>query len=196
MTTWHPHRLVLHMETQIQKNNSCLPTQKIYITLPRSAHGTIQANNQFILRQLQRGFRPKWYCVFHLNSSGRNCDELTFDKDLAHIRNMLFSEMYGRNWKRVKNKARAIWSLEFGKGNDRPHINMLIEALPYPYDSYRSAFVLFDRLLPRDARCMWRQSAHIQPIDLDDASSLYQYIVKESNLTNQSINYQITDVIL
>jgi hypothetical protein len=183
------------MESQTQKNQNNFTYGKIYHLLPTAGSKSIHANNQFILRQLQRGFRPKWYCVFHLNSSARHDDEMLFDKDLSHVRNMLYSEMYGKNWKRVKNKARAIWCLEFGKHHDRPHINLLIEALPYPYDSFRSAFALFDRLLPRDARCVWRKSAHLQPIDLDDATSLYQYIVKESNWCNQTINYQITDVI-
>jgi len=109
---------------------------------------------------------------------------------------MLFSELYGRRWKTNKNKARAIWSIEFGKNKDRPHVNLLIESLPYPYDSFRSAFILFDRILPRDAKSIWKQSAHLQPIDLDDAGALYQYVVKESDLSNAAINYTITDAIL
>jgi len=184
------------MTSKIQKIQNNSNYNKIYLSLPTASSKSIHANNQFILRQLQRGFRPKWYCVFHLNSNGRNSDDISLGKDLAHIKNMLYSEMYGKNWKRVRIKARAVWGLEFGKHNDRPHINLLIEALPYPYDSYRSAFALFDRLLPRDARCVWRKSAHLQPIDLDDATALYQYVVKESNLSNQTINYQTTDVIL
>jgi len=192
LTTCHPPRLVLHMEIRLKNYVS---RKQYHLVLPNLASKTIQANNQFIIQQLERGFCPKWYCVFHLKSNGRRNDEILLDKDLVHIRNMLYSEMYGGKWRGVKSKARAIWSLEFGKQRQRPHINLLIEALPYPYDSYRSAFALFDRLLPRDARCVWRKSAHLQPIDLDDASSLYQYIVKESNITNQTINYQVTDVI-
>jgi len=164
--------------------------------LPTSHSKSIHANHQFILRQLQRGFRPKWYCVFHLNSNARISDEIMLEKDLKHIKNMLYSELYGGNWKKVKNKARAIWSMEFGSQHNRPHVNLLIETLPYPYDAFRSAFALFDRVLPRDAKCVWKKSAHLQPIDLDDAISLYQYVVKESNLENQTINYQVTDVIL
>ena len=156
----------------------------------------IQANKQLLLRQIKRGFRPKWYCVFHLNNTINTNDEILMDRDLIHTKNMLYSELYGRRWKKAKKKAKGFWTLEFGSGKDRPHMNLLIETLPFPYDDYRSALVLFDRILPRDVRCVWKQSAHIQPVDLFDADGLYQYVVKESDFDNSTLLDNLTDWIL
>jgi hypothetical protein len=156
----------------------------------------VRANKQLLLRQVQRGFAPRWYCVFHLNNIVHTNDEILFDKDLTHIKNMLYSELYGRRWKRVKKKARGFWTMEFGGGGDRPHMNLLIENLPYPYDDFRSAFVLFDRILPRDVKCIWKQTAHMQPVDLLDADGLYRYVVKESDFDNNTLLENLTDWIL
>ncbi len=86
--------------------------------------------------------------------------------------------------------------MEFGGGGDRPHMNLLIENLPYPYDDFRSAFVLFDRILPRDVKCIWKQTAHMQPVDLLDADGLYRYVVKESDFDNNTLLENLTDWIL
>ena len=156
----------------------------------------IQANKQLLLRQIKRGFRPKWYCVFHLNNTINTNDEILLDRDLIHTKNMLYSELYGGRWKKVKKKARGFWTLEFGSGKDRPHMNLLIETLPFPYDDYRSSFVLFHRILPRDVKCVWKRTAHIQPVDLFDADGLYQYVVKESDFDNSTLLDNLTDWIL
>ena len=39
----------------------------------------IQANKQLLLRQIKRGFRPKWYCVFHLNNTINTNDEILLE---------------------------------------------------------------------------------------------------------------------
>lgn len=67
----------------------------------------------------------------------------------------------------------------------------MIEQLPYPYDDFRSLFVLLDRYLPDKVKCLWKRSAHLQPISLPDG--IASYITKESDFRNATIIHSITD---
>ena len=67
----------------------------------------------------------------------------------------------------------------------------MLEELPYPYDDYISLFVLLDRFLPDKVRCLWRRSAHLQPIRFTEG--INSYITKESDYRNSTIIHPLTD---
>ena len=158
------------------------------------------ANMQLIDRAIVKGFKPKWYAVIHYNDGGsskkyqqRRIDPFDVEKDLEEVRKQLYVELYGRNWEKTKNRSKSIWGIEYGRSQHKPHINLIIEELPFPFDDYRSFFVLLDRLLPRAIKCLWRRSAYLQPIDMDTFDSLNSYCCKESDFRNCNLAYSIND---
>lgn len=160
------------------------------------------ANMQLLEREIMKGLKPKWYCVLHFNDGAssarqqaRRVDEREVENDLQVVKDALYTELYGRKW-RKKKRSRSIWGIEYGRNHLKPHINLIIEALPHPYDDYRSCFVLFDRLLPKMCRCLWMRSAHVQPVDIDTFSRVSSYCCKEADYRNSTINYNLTDFIV
>ena len=158
------------------------------------------ANMDTLERMIMRGFNPKWYVVLHFNDGAastrqqqRRLDDDEVNTDLEVVKDQLYTELYGRKWMKVKNRSKSIWGVEYGISQIKPHINLILEALPYPYNDYKSSFVLFDRLLPKMCRCLWKRSAHIQPVNIDEFNSLNSYCCKESDFRNATINYQLTD---
>ena len=158
------------------------------------------ANMKLLQREVMKGLNPKWYAVIHFNDAAnskrqqrRRLDMDAVEQDLEVVKDQLYSELYGRKWKKKSNRARSSWSIEYGKSQIKPHFNLVIEELPFPYDSYRSAHVLFNTVLPLRCKCLWRNSADIQPIDYDESFAVNRYCSKESNKTNSTINYQLTD---
>ena len=109
----------------------------------------IEANEELLQRQLQRGFLPAWYVVYHLNDGfnsryqqQRRTDDNEVRKDIAFHKHTLYQWAYGqRRWAKLPKRARSLWSIEYGRNKERPHINMLIEALPAEFDEIGRAHV-------------------------------------------------------
>ena len=164
----------------------------------------IQANEQMLKRQLQKGFNPQWYVVYHLNDGFNsryqrqrriNPDEVS--KDIAFHKHTLYQWAYGnRRWAKIPNRARSVWSIEYGRNRERPHINMLIEALPSPLDDTDRLADFFNLTLPLRAKSVLFDSAHIQPVIPSTEMKLLRYVCKETGQSNASIDYYSTDWIL
>ena len=158
------------------------------------------ANMQLLEREVMRGFKPKWYAVIHFNDAAnskrqqrRRLDMDEVEEDLEKVKDQLYTELYGRKWEKKSNRSKSIWGIEYGISKVKPHVNLIIEELPHPYDSYRSMFILLDRLLPLKCKCLWRKSADIQPVDIDSFNHLNSYCCKESNFRNSTIIHKLTD---
>jgi hypothetical protein len=164
----------------------------------------IQANEQMLQRQLQRGFKPAWYVVYHLNDGFNsrhqqqrrvNPDEVR--KDIAFHKHTLYQWVYGnRRWAKISDRSRSLWSIEYGRNSERPHINMLIEALPTPFDGQERLDDFFNLTLPLRAKSVLFDSAHIQPVLPFTEMKLLRYVCKETDSRNVSIDYYSTDWIL
>ena len=87
------------------------------------------ANTQFLLNQVDKGFSPCWYIVLHLKEKERRVDIYDWEEDVRHVRNMFYQTYYDgeRDWKDRPHRPKAIWGIEFGKQGVRPHINLLVE---------------------------------------------------------------------
>lgn len=155
-------------------------------------------------RQLQKGFMPQWYVVYHLNDGFNsrhqkqrriNPDEVS--KDIAFHKHTLYQWVYGnRRWAKIHNRVRSLWSIEYGRNRERPHINMLIEALPCELDKPDRLTDFFNLTLPLRAKSVLFDSAHIQPVIPGTEMKLLRYVCKETGEGNGSIDYYSTDWIL
>jgi hypothetical protein len=164
----------------------------------------IEANEEMLQRQLKRGFNPRWYVVYHLNDGFNsrhqqqrriNPDEVS--KDIAFHKHTLYQWVYGnRRWAKISDRARSLWSIEYGRNRERPHINMLIEALPSPFDGRERLDDFFNLTLPLRAKSVLFDSAHIQPVIPASEMKLLRYVCKETDKWNVSIDYYSTDWIL
>ena len=158
----------------------------------------ITANQELLNRQLNRGFKPKWYIVLHFNDGGnssrqkrRRIDPDEVKKDLWAVKQSIYTELYGKKWIKNKRRARSIWGIEYGANPERPHINLLIEDIPH--SKFRFEWFL-NHTLPKDkVKCLWKQSAHMKPVY--DEECIAAYICKESNFTNSTIVYELCDFI-
>lgn len=186
------------MRFVVTKSSSGLPMedQSVYFYDRRQ----VDANTEMLERMIKRGMKPKWYVVFHFNDGGgskrlqrERLDPQSVDAELEFIKDQLYTELYGRKWLKKSNRAKSFWSVEYGKSQIKPHINLVIEELPFPYDSYRSVYVLFNTVLSLKCKCLWKNSADIQPVDYEETYALNRYCSKESNLINSTINYKLTD---
>ena len=171
-------------------NPKTIHKSDLYQVKPSTRQQTEDAHIEHIKNQINRGFTPKWYIVFHLADG---IDPFS-DKYLGRLRNAVWTAIYKSNWKRKKTRARGIFSLEFGKSNSRPHINLLLEELPIPY---KKVCDLFNWRIPvlanKKGNIVWTNSAHIQPYYSDSVTG---YISKEMNYEyTSSINYLISDYI-
>jgi hypothetical protein len=164
----------------------------------------IQANEQMLQQQMKNGFKPEWYVVYHLNNGFNsryqqqrrvNPDEVS--KDIAFHKHTLYKFVYGnRRWAKLPTRARSLWSVEYGKSRERPHINMLIETLPSPFDREELLADFFNLTLPLRSKCTLFDSAHLQRIIPSSEIDLLRYICKETDQRNTSIDYYSTDWIL
>ena len=164
----------------------------------------IQANEELLQRQLQRGFNPQWYVVYHLNDGFNsrhqqrrriNPDEVS--RDVRFHKHTLYKWVYGnRRWAKISNRARSLWSIEYGKNRERPHINMLIEALPSPFEKQERLDDFFNLTLPLRVKSVLFDSAHVQPVIPTTEMKLLHYVCKETDERNVSIDYDSTDWIL
>tara|TARA_B100001250_G_C19587920_1_gene695050 strand:+ start:251 stop:859 length:609 start_codon:yes stop_codon:yes gene_type:complete len=157
-----------------------------------------RANIQLLDDMLMSGFKPKWYCVIHFNDGGnskreqnRRLNDSDIEDDLWVVKNFIYTELYGKNWLKQKHTARSIWGIEYGRSKIKPHVNIVIEELPYPYNDFKSLFVLLDRYLPDRVKCLWRRSAHVQPVFLNEG--ITSYITKECDYRNSHIIQSLTD---
>ena len=158
------------------------------------------ANMKLLQREIRKGLKPKWYAVIHFNDAGnskrqqkRRLDMDEVEVDLNIVKNQLYTELYGRKWRKQKNRSKSIWGIEYGDSQIKPHVNLIIEELPDPYDTYKSFYVLLDRLLPLKCKCLWVRSAHVQPVDMDTFTDLNSYCCKESDFRNSTIIHRIND---
>ena len=177
-------------------NPKTIHKSDLYQVRPSTRKQTEEAHVEHIKTQINRGFTPKWYIVFHLRDwlNDYPQDDPNLDKYQGRLKNAVWTAIYGSHWQRVKTKARGIFSLEFGKERDRPHINLLIEELPIPY---KKVCDLFNWRIPvlanKKTNFVWTHSADIQPYYSDSVTG---YISKEMNYEyTSSINYQISDYI-
>ena len=159
-----------------------------------------KANIKLLSNAITKGFKPKWYCVLHFNDGGlsnkqrfrrKQSDEV--QDDLRVIKNVLYTELYGNKWHKKSPRAKSVWSVEYGDNPDKPHINLIIESLPYPYDDFRSFYILIDRFLPLKAKCLspYKDHSHIQPIY--DIDGNLNYITKESDFRNATLVTRFND---
>lgn len=160
----------------------------------------IAANTKMLEGLVRKGLKPKWYVVLHFNDGGsskrlsrRRLDQQSIDDDLEFVKDQLYSELYGRKWRKKLNRSKSIWSIEYGSSQIKPHLNLVIEVLPFPYDDYRAVHILFNTILPLKCKCLWKRSAYIQPIDDSETYAVNRYCSKESNIMNSTINYKLTD---
>jgi len=155
--------------------------------------------NEVVLNELvMSGMKPKWYGVIHFNDGGdskkqqyRRLDKDEVEKDVVGIKQALYEEVYGKRWRKKLSRAKSIWGIEYGQSKIKPHINLIIEDLPYPYNDFKSSYVLLDRILPMKCRCLWKRSSHLQPVNCTKGIS--QYVSKESDFRNATILHSITD---
>ena len=161
----------------------------------------VAANTESLERMIRKGMKPKWYIVFHFKDRGGRSKQLTdprfddqsVDTDLAFVKDQLYTELYGRKWKKKTSRALSFWSKEYGKSQVKPHFNLVIEELPYPYDDFRAVHVLFNTVLPLMCKCLWKRSAHVQPVNYEETYAVNRYCSKESTLFNSTIDFQLTD---
>ena len=159
-----------------------------------------EANNQMLHQTLVNGMKPKWYVVIHFNDGAsskkqqlRRINEEAVEADCEKIRDALYSELYGSKWKKKARRARSQFAIEYGKSQIKPHLNIILEQLPAPFDDYKSTTILFNYILPARVRCLWRKSADVQPVDFSTAYKLNRYCSKESDDTNSTIIYTQSD---
>ena len=164
----------------------------------------IQANEEMLQRQLQRGFKPQWYVVYHLNDGfcsryqqQRRVDPDEVGRDVAFHKHTLYQWVYGnRRWAKISERARSLWSIEYGKNKERPHINMLIETLPEPFDRQERLLDFFNLTLPLRAKSVLFDASNVQPVAAGTEMKLLRYTCKEADQRNASIDYDSTDWIL
>ena len=182
-----------------EKTESVLPDNAKNRDYKIVAISNQDANNELLFKQLKMGFKPKWYCVLRMrepNTSkilNRRKDPILLEEDIASIKNSLYSELYYPNWEKKRNRAKSIWGIEYQRNPDNPHINLLIEELPYPYNNFINVEVLMDRLLPQLCKCLsnFKKDADIQPVSYGEG--LMNYITKESGWENRTILHNLCD---
>ena len=184
-----------HLFKRHKINPKEIPKKYLHWVKPSTRQQCEEEHKKHIQTQINRGFTPKWYIVFHLNDWLNDIpkDDPIWDKYQGRLKNAVWTAIYGSHWQRVKTKARGIFSLEFGKDKDRPHINLLIEDLPKHLD----VDYLFNWSIPvlanKKVNFVWEDSAKVKPYYSDSVTG---YISKEMNYEyTSSINYQISDYI-
>ena len=191
--------IATHIMKSRKRYNSVNPKtihkSDLYQVRPSTRQQTEDAHVEHIKNQLNRGFTPRWYITFHLHDwlNKYPQDSPIWNKYQGRLKNAVWTAIYGSHWQRVKTKARGIFSLEFGKERDRPHINLLIEELP----NHLNVNYLFNWSIPvlanKKNNFVWTKGADIQPYYSDPVTG---YISKEMNYEyTSSINYQISDYI-
>ena len=157
------------------------------------------AHNELIMREVRQGLKPKWYIVLKMSEPDtpkiqkRRKDIDLLEEDIREVKNALYTELYSKKWERKKNRSRSIWGIEYQANTDNPHINLLIEQLPRPYDTYETAYVLMDRLLPKLSRCISFRKNDIEIVSVWEEYGISSYISKESDFKNSTILYRVSD---
>ena len=153
------------------------------------------ANTQFLLHQVDKGFSPYWYIVLHLKEKERRVDIYDWEEDVRHVRNMFYQTYYDgdRDWKERRHRPKAIWGIEFGKEGVRPHINLLVERTRKEWNESK-LHEFFNKEICQLARCVWeeKEKAKIKTIY---SLGLHGYINKETTWEFSPILYRISDII-
>ena len=157
------------------------------------------ANNELIMREVRQGFKPKWFIVLKMSEPNtpkilrRRREPDSLEKDILEVKDSLYTELYSNKWEKKRNRARSVWGIEYQANTDNPHINLLIEQLPRPYDTYETAYVLMDRLLPKLSRCISFRKNDIEIVSVWEEYGISSYISKESDFKNSTILYRVSD---
>ena len=159
-----------------------------------------EANGKLVQTLLTNGLNPTWYIVIHFNDActskrqqQRRIDMDSVTADCAAIKNALYTEVYGAKWKKRRTRSKCLFSIEYGASKVKPHLNIVLEDLPVPFDDHKSVDILFNYLLPARVKCLWRKSANVQKVDHSTVHRLNQYICKESCTDNSTIIYTQSD---
>ena len=162
----------------------------------------IRANKRLLKRNLIRGFNPEWYIVVHFNDGNnskkyqkRRLDPHAIEEDVLAVKLKLFQLIYGREWEKMRKRSRSYFTVEFGKSVVKPHLNLLLEALPVGWNKQEVIELLFNKLLPNKTRCLWSNTAKVERIYNDPLIYLNHYVNKESNFFNSTIQPRANDYI-
>ena len=159
-------------------------------------------NKRLLKRNLVRGFNPEWYIVVHFNDGNnkkkyqkRRLDPHDIEEDVLAVKLKLFQLIYGREWEKMRKRSRSYFTVEFGKSVVKPHLNLLLEALPVGWNKQEVIELLFNKLLPNKTRCLWSNTAKVERIYNDPLIYLNHYVNKESNFFNSTIQPRANDYI-
>ena len=142
-------------------------------------------------------FQTQMHFLFSRYQQQRRTNPDEVSKDIAFHKHTLYQWVYGnRRWAKISDRARSLWSIEYGRNKERPHINMLIEALPAEFDEHKRLEDFFNLTLPLRAKSVLFDSAHIQPVIPTAEMKLLRYVCKETDERNVSVDYDSTDWIL
>lgn len=165
-----------------------------------------EANIEFLCRQLDLGFKPYAYAVYHFNDGKgsrkeqkRRLDPCEVEKDMLHQRNALKRILLDSSkWRKDKNSPRCLWGMEYGTSISKPHINIVMEEFPVAYgkDCIESIEFACNFLLPQKCKSVLKQSCKVLKIEEFSSSRLFGYMCKECTDDNFTINYSISDWIL
>ena len=164
----------------------------------------IKANEEMLEELLEKGFKPAWYVVYHLNDGlnsrfqqKRRIDPDEVSNDIRYHKHVLYQWIYqNRRWSKIKGRAKSLWTMEYGQSETHPHINMVIEELPSHLDEKKRLEDFFNLTLALQAKSVLFDSAYVQPVVPTTAMKLLRYICKETNENNASIDYYSTDWLL
>lgn len=196
----HGDAAPMSRESLIIKSKKELPEQSYIASIPKSEVGAL---SNYIAKQIMNGFRPRWYVVLHLNRYRYDPCSPEFESDQLLLRDVLFRLIYGNKWKHLSThprsanrRARCIWTSEWGKGKDRPHVNLLLEDLKYPFNTQQSLEALFGWVIPAHVKCVWKKAYDVQPIHFDTIDNLIRYVSKEADFSNKTFNPHLSDTCL
>ena len=165
---------------------------------------SVDAAYQLLLRNMKRGFNPKYYIVSHFNDGGNNpriqkrrLNPIDVDRDLLEVKKKLLTNLYGNNWETMRNRCRCFFTIEYGNSKKKPHFNLLLEKPPKLYDNIPYLKYLFDSYLPRKVKCLLRDTGYVDyyPQHSAEMRILNKYCNKENNILNQSIPVKVNDYI-
>ena len=149
-------------------------------------------------KQLKLGFKPTWYAVIQFEHDTtikkyikRRLDPVMFEKDALAVKEQLYRTLYTNNWEEKINRAKSIWGVEYNCEKAVPHLNVLIEKRPFPYNKFSILERLIVRDLPQKCQCLSKYLGHtfVEPIFY--AEGLNRYIPKNRD---SKFLYQVSDL--
>lgn len=100
-------------------------------------------------------------------------------KDIAFHKHTLYQWAYcNRCLAKFPNRERSFRSIDYGRNRERPHIDMLIEALPSQIDDPDELTDFFNPILSLRAMSVLLGSAHFQSIIPGNEMKLLRYTLQ------------------